>query len=209
MGTIYGAGTVCAAGMPPNTPCTIPGGGILMQACDPTIVWTDEELKFEPKCMMCPPDGELCCPSPAGQPGWDARQILLGTKRSITFTNIYAPAAGDYDIVWYYHCANSDTDGYNSATCKGAGGCREAAFTVNGVDDPKLYELPCFPRVSAAEKGWHHIHTWVRTENDSSTVRVPFHLVAGNSNTIKLYARDHDTIDLSAIRVPDGRPGPF
>jgi hypothetical protein len=217
MGSLYSAGYVCAAGMPPNTPCTILGGGALNQACDPTVTWTNLELKFEPKCMMCPPDGELCCPSPVGQPGMDVRQLLRGGARSVTFTNVYAPTTGDYDIVWYYHCADADVNGYASATCgsavqgsmTGNPGCREAAFTVNGVDDPMTYEVPCFPRISATEKGWHHVHTWVRTQNAKSTVRVPFHLMAGNSNTIKLYARAHDTIDVSAIRVPDGRPGPF
>jgi hypothetical protein len=91
----------------------------------------------------------------------------------------------------------------------GNAGCRDAAFTVNGIDDPKTYEFPCFLRISAADHGWDHVHTWIRTENAKSTVRVPFHLKAGSVNTIKLYARGSDTVDLTAIRVPDGKPGPF
>ena len=38
-----------------------------------------------------------------------------------------------------------------------------------------------------------------------STMVVPFHLKAGSSNTIKIYARRHDAPNVSAIRVPDGK----
>jgi hypothetical protein len=196
-GTIYNAAHTCAGGNAP--PCTVISGKSKAGAnC--------------PNCTMCPPDGEDCCPAPPGETGGVVHNILLGGS-SVTFTGVYAPADGDYDIVWYSHCGNADTDYYKSATCpsspegstSGPPGCREAAFTVNGVDDPKLYEMPCYLRISDADHGWNHIHSWVRTENFMSQVRVPFHLKAGTSNTIKIYARDHDVVDLAAIRVPDGK----
>jgi hypothetical protein len=213
LGTLYSAGFKCGPMVAAGMPCTT-----LTGAAAPTVCMNNAAGLYEPKCMMCPPDGEECCPSPPSQePGWSVGQLLRGSADSVTFTNVYAPADGDYDIVWYYHCANADTNGYASPTCPAAtqgsmtgnGGCRGAAFTVNGVDDPKTYEVPCFLRISAMDHGWHHVHTWVRTQNVKSTVRVPFHLKAGSSNTIKLYARGTDTIDVSAIRVPDGRQGPF
>ena len=212
LGTLYSAGYKCVPGMPAGTPCVMFTGGAAPGPCTATAT-----LPWLPKCTTCPPDGQACCPAPPGQePGWDVGELLRNENGSVTFTNVYAPADGDYDIVWYYHCGNADTDGYSSPTCPGAKegsatgnpGCREAAFTVNGVDDPALYEFPCFLK-TAPGSGWPIIHSWIRTKNVSSTVRVPFHLHQGNTNSIKIYARGYDTVDLSAIRVPDGRSGPF
>jgi hypothetical protein len=200
-GTLYQATTVCGANAPQATPCTVltgrahAGGGCM-------------------NCMTCPPDGQQCCPAPSGATGGVVGNLLRGGGDSITFTNVYAPADGDYNIVWYYYCANADTNGYSSPTCgtaapqgsmTGNPGCREAEFTVNGVADPKVYEFPCFLRISPQDHGWGHVHSWVRSENVKSSVLVPFHLKAGATNTIKIFARGHDAPNVAAIRVPDGK----
>ena len=196
-GTIYSTGDVCGPAVAAGKPCTLITG-THASAC--------------PACTKCPFDGQLCCPASAGDTtGYKVSGLLLGGKDTVTFTNVYAPADGDYNIVWYYRCGNADTDNNYPPTCPGSKegsttgppGCRQALFTVNGVTDPMTYQIPCFLRTEPGD-GWSNIHSWVR-DDPATKALVPFHLKAGSNNTIKIFAGNHDTVDLAAIRVPDGK----
>jgi hypothetical protein len=199
-GTVYGAGNQCPGNMPPAAGNTMP--------CTTTVQSHGATPSMCANCTTCPPDGMACCPAQAGSTtGYTVGQLLLGMKDNVTFYNVMAPADGDYNIVWYYHCGNADTDGYKSATCPsspegssmGPPGCREALFTVNGVTDPMTYEMPCFLN---GPNTWAIVHSWQR-DDPATKALIPFHLKAG-ANTIKIFADAHDTVDLSSIRVPDG-----
>jgi hypothetical protein len=197
---VYSAGAACPGGTPSTgtNPCAIITG-THARACATA-------------CNTCPPDHTTCCVAQEGSTtGYDVGGLLLGGKDTVTFTGVYAPADGDYNIVWYYFCGNSDTDNNYPPSCPGSKegstvgppGCRQAKFTVNGVDDPTTYEVPCF--LTGTNDGqWTTIHSWERDDPNTKAL-IPFHLKQGSTNTIKIYAGNHDTVDLSGIRVPDGR----
>jgi hypothetical protein len=165
-----GLGFYEAEATPPNTLISgaIVGGCGTTPACPPPA-----ELK----------EGLMCCSG-----GKEVRQLLRG-KGGVQFNAVSAPADGNYDITWWYHCGNSDN--FHDPTCRGEAhtpaGCRPGQLTVNGTVLPRIYEFPCFAGA------WGQIH--------AATTTVP--LKAGAANSIKIAAgfAINDAVDVDAITV--------
>jgi hypothetical protein len=115
-------------------------------------------------------------------------------KGTWTFNQMYAPADGYYDITWYYYCGmndnNGDPDCAGNDTLKTSAGCRPGILIINGVELPTVYQWQCF-----ATK-WTLVHT--------RTLSLP--LKAGNDNSIKIYSKTADVINIDRLVIPDGRP---
>jgi hypothetical protein len=147
-------------------------------------------------CPASPPEaeGDVCCSG-----GMKVSQVLghaaMG-RGNVQFNGVSAPADGTYDVVWYYYCGNSDTNGDTACPWAGQGkgnppGCRPAQFVINGMQLPTTYQFPCF----AGAWNIAHLHT----------VSLP--LKAGSSNTIKIFSTGPDVVDLDRI-VVGGISGP-
>jgi hypothetical protein len=145
-------------------------------------------------CTMKPPMPGTACFSGKGE----VVQLLGRYHRSLTYSNVYAPSDGMYDVTWWYHCGLNDN--FGDKDCGGqtnppttASGCRPHNVVVNGNAITGTYHFPCFPG------NWNVIR--------AATTTLP--LKAG-ANTIKVFSTaPRDAADLDAIAVnPAGKGTP-
>jgi hypothetical protein len=125
----------------------------------------------------------------------------------VQFNAVTVPAAGNYDVTWWYHCG-PDTPGhadvYGDTKCgglnynTGAGtGCRPHLIDVNGVpmsstiagQTALYYQFPCYTAP------WSTLH--------GATTSLP--LKAG-ANTILIHAPGATTLDAADIDAIDVQP---
>jgi hypothetical protein len=114
-------------------------------------------------------------------------------KGTWTFNQLYAPADGDYEITWYFYCGMNDNNGDKDCggidSMKTAAGCRPGILIVNGQELPTVYQWRCF------STPWTVVH--------ERTFSLP--LKAGNDNSIKIYSKTADVINIDRILIKDGR----
>jgi hypothetical protein len=140
------------------------------------------------KCPSTPKVGDMCC-SGGGEVTW-LTQGIGPIPGGLTINGISAPADGMYDVTWWYFCGLNDN--YGDVHCGGQtnppttpSGCRPQQIVVNGVELPGTYHLPCFAG------SWAELH--------AATTAVP--LKAGANNSIKVYPKQRDAVNLDAIQV--------
>jgi hypothetical protein len=114
-------------------------------------------------------------------------------KGTWTFNQLYAPADGNYDVTWYYYCGMNDNNGDPDCggidSLKSAAGCRPGIFVINGQELPTVYQYRCF------STPWNILH--------KATFSLP--LKAGNDNSIKIYSKSADVVNIDRIVIQDGR----
>ncbi len=141
--------------------------------------------------------GRVPCSGPPGSPGDNQNCQLLGG--GVDFSGVFVPAAGTYDVTWWYHCGESNS--FGDTACGGlhydAGtSCRPHLIDVNGVAVSaattdgavaSVFQFPCYAGL------WSVVH--------AATTALT--LSAGNNDILihAPHALDLDSADIDAIDI--------
>jgi hypothetical protein len=142
--------------------------------------------------------GRVPCSGPPGSAeDYEDCETIGG---GVEFQDVTVPAAGTYDVTWWYHCG--ENDGYGDTECGGVryavgSSCRPHLIDVNGVSmsssedgqTAPIYQFPCYPGA------WSILH--------GATTALP--LKAG-PNVVFIHAPHEITLDGADIDAIDVLP---
>jgi hypothetical protein len=128
-------------------------------------------------------EGAACCSA-----GGEITQILGRKDGALQYNQVMAPADGNYDVTWWYHCGLNDN--FGDKDCGGdpsatPSGCRPHQIVVNGTELQGTYHFPCFAA------GWAILH--------ACTTNIP---LKSGANSIKIYSKaPRDAADMDALEI--------